>query len=140
MSSYPAFEELDHTADLALRVYGRDRAELFAHAALGMFEAMHCHTTEQSAQPIEAEIVLDAPDQETLLVDWLSELLYLSERRRACFTSFDIHQLTETHLEATVHGTTACRPQLLIKAVTYSNLRIKRRDDGIYQVTIIFDI
>ena len=34
------YEEIEHTADLAIKAYGRDMKELFANAAYGMFSAM----------------------------------------------------------------------------------------------------
>jgi SHS2 domain-containing protein len=34
------FEEIEHTADLAIRAYGQDMRELFANAAYGMFALM----------------------------------------------------------------------------------------------------
>ena len=71
------FEELEHTADAAIRVWGCDLAELFAHAAHGL-AAQLAEEPNQIEPSIERRITLDAYDVETLLVAWLGELLYLS--------------------------------------------------------------
>ena len=63
------FEEVDHTADIAIRVWGRDLAELFVNGAYGMA----CQMADLDAvnQEVEHLIELEAYDAETLLVSWL---------------------------------------------------------------------
>jgi SHS2 domain-containing protein len=63
---------VEHTADRALRIYGRDLAELFTNAALGMNSLMQPTAAERTS--IAKEIALEAIDAESLLVAWLSEL------------------------------------------------------------------
>jgi SHS2 domain-containing protein len=135
------FQEIEHTADLALRVRGEDLVALFVHAAHGMFYLLRCRPAERPAEPVERDIELDAPDLETLLVDWLDELLYLSERGAGlCFETLYIHSLDKHRLKATVHASGSQTPQQDIKAVTFSDLRIVRREDGAYETTITFDV
>ena len=140
----PPFEEIEHTADLRLRAYGRDLPEFFANAALGMFHLMQCHPTARSS-PISHHILIESGDAATLLVDWLNEVLYLSERDQACFTTFEINHLEvgdekPSRLEATVRGKSHCPPSKGIKAVTFYALEITRHESGAYQVTVTFDV
>jgi SHS2 domain-containing protein len=136
MNSYQRFEEIEHTADVALRVYGRDRSELFVNAAYGMFSLM---ADWQDVPPSsEQEISLDAIDDETLLVGWLSELLYFHEMEDMVYTSFEILSISPTTLRAIVWGTERWDPQTAIKAVTFNDLDIKKTAEG-YTVTIVFD-
>src|SRR5438034_408776 len=67
------YEEIEHTADVALRVRAPSLEKLFCYAARGMFALM----TDASGVATASEIALDvtASDRETLLVNWLSELL-----------------------------------------------------------------
>lgn len=136
MNSDRRFEEIEHTADVALRVYGCDWPELFANAAHGMFSVMAGWESTPRSQ--EQEISLRAMDGETLLVDWLSELLYLHEMEDVVYTSFAIHSITPTALRATVQGTERWNPRTAIKAVTFNDLRIEKTPSG-YTTTIVFD-
>jgi len=140
----PRFEEIEHTADLRLRIYGRDLSKLFCHAALGMFHLMQCRPTARSSS-VSYPVLIEASDVETLLVDWLNEVLYLSERDQACFTKFTITHLESgdekpSRLEATVRGKSHCPPNKGIKAVTFHALEITCHESGAYQVTITFDV
>ena len=96
------FEEVEHTADVAIRVRGRTLADLFANAAYGM--ACQIARVEQIAPTVEESIDLEAQDAETLMVAWLGELLYLGERYDCVFTEFDLLQVTDTRLRAAVRG------------------------------------
>lgn len=135
----PIFEELEHTADLRLRVRGRDLRQVFVHAAQGMFSLLRCHVGEETHLS-RYELHLSADDRETLLVDWLSELLYLSERDRVCLETFEIIRLTDTHLDAHVQGRGPVHAERGIKAVTFSDLTIEHTSSGSYVTTITFDV
>jgi len=131
------FEEVEHTADVAICVWGGDLAELFANAAYGL--ACQLAELDDVSLEFEHQIALEEPDVETLLVSWLGELLYLSERDKAVFTTFDIHTLEPTCLEATVRGGPMCEGRRAIKAVTFSELEIVETERG-YETTVVFDV
>jgi SHS2 domain-containing protein len=131
------FEEVEHTADVAIRVWGRDLAELFAHAAHGM--ACQMADADAVGRTIERTIDLTAYDAETLLVAWLGELLYLSERDGCVFTDFDMLEVTPGRLRAVARGGPVTRHRQQIKAATFSDLEIVRTDAG-YETTVVFDV
>ena len=131
------FEEVEHTADIAIRVWGRDLAELFANAAYGM--ARQLGDIDAVKPTVEQLVELEAYDQETLLVSWLGELLYLGEQEGCVFTDFDVLELTPTRLRAVARGGPVQRHRQHIKAVTFSDLEILRTGDG-YETTIVFDV
>jgi len=132
------FEELEHTADVALRVYGRDLQELFIHAAEGMFHLIG--DCERDAPPyFEDDFRLEAPDREALLIDWLNELLYLSETQDVCYYAFEIRDLSSTSLDARVSGNSFALHKREIKAATFHELRIEEMPNGL-EVTIVFDM
>lgn len=132
-----AIEEIEHTADLAIRARGCDLRELFINAALGMAMLMADIDTIEAG--VERQVELEEFDAETLLVAWLTELLWLNEETDAVFVHFDIHKLTPNRLEATVCGGPAENQWKNIKAVTFHNLNITQTDDG-YEVTVVFDV
>lgn len=130
------YQELDHTADWSFRAFGRDLAELFANAAYALF-ALEGALDAQST--LTREIRAEGIDREALLVNWLSELLFLQETRYETYQRFDITKLTDTELEATVWGAQAQPATKFIKAVTYHDLKIEQTEKG-WQATVVVDV
>ncbi len=130
------WDEVEHTADLALWVWGEDLQDLFSTAAEAMFRQV---ATAGEGETVTGKVDLAAPDVEILLVDWLNELLYLHERERAVFSTYEFDHLSETQLTATVVGEPVDEYWAHIKAATFHNLEIVRRADG-YETEIVFDI
>lgn len=131
------YQQLEHTADLALRIYGGDLRELFANAAYAMFRQLADLARLKATQHQHVEV--EGSDGESLLVNWLNELLYLHETEGQVYTEFDIQELTTTCLKATVFGAETRDVHLIIKAATYHNLAIRQSKDG-YQATVVFDV
>jgi SHS2 domain-containing protein len=135
------YEQFPHTADIGVRVFGKDLKELFENAAFAMFdiiadlEGMTGETTET--------FKVEAVDPEGLLVAWLDELLYIFYTKQLIFYKFNIEQLEEGSLRASVVGRPIAanrnRLKTEIKAATYSDLKIKKLAEG-YSVEIIFDV
>ncbi len=131
------FREITHTADLAIEVHGRTLAELFVHAAQGMFSLMA--DLETLKPTVSHDVLLHSFDLETLLIDWLNELLFLHESEGQLYSHFTIHSLSPTELRATVRGRPAPVTKSSIKAATFHNLSITQVADG-YVATIVFDV
>ncbi len=130
-----AFEEIEHTADLAFRAYGRDPGELFANAARGMFALAG---VELPAASSERRVEVEGVDCESLLVNWLNELLYLQGRHGEVYIEFEIEEISETRLQARVRGGPAAAHRR-IKAVTFHELEVKRTGEG-WQATLVLDV
>jgi riboflavin kinase/FMN adenylyltransferase len=98
------YREVDHTADRALRVWGHQLEDLFAGAAKGMYSLM---ADLDGLVAIDwREIRLEAWDPPSLLVDWLNELLFLTEMEGLVFVDSHIESLDETVLVARAGGVT----------------------------------
>jgi SHS2 domain-containing protein len=133
-----AFEEIEHTADQALRICGSNLEELLLNAARGMNSLMvpkHAPYSEHQEKFVE----LEAMDSESLLVDWLSELAYWAEREMLVFHKFKIESVSSTHLRAIMYGTRVAQLEKHIKAVTYHNLQIVQTENGL-TATVVFDV
>ena len=132
------YEEIEHTADVGIRAYGSTLDELFANAAEGMFSLIADLDSVKAVG--EIDVRLEADDVPTLLLRWLSELLYLHETQRLLFASFDVHA-EGTSLRGRARGEaidkTRHELKLVIKAVTRHRLTVDPRQ-GIAEV--IFDI
>lgn len=132
------FEIVDHTADWSIRVWGDDLAELLRQAALGMNFLMIGQDTAVSLT-LTRHLTLDAYDAETLLVDWLSELVYWAEMEQVVFPEFALTAVSPTHLQATLRGGPVTELIKHIKAVTYHQLAITPTERGL-ETTIVFDV
>lgn len=132
------FEEVEHAADRALRIFGAHLKELMISAAQGMTQLMVEDLSAISTE-IEKSVRLQADDAESLLVEWLNELAYWAEAEMLVFKKFNVADVTATRLEATVLGGKAAQLDKHIKAVTYHNLEIIRTPKGL-EATIVFDV
>jgi SHS2 domain-containing protein len=133
------YELIDHTADVGVKAYGKTVAEAFAHAAVAMFDIITDESTIGSVG--EYDIVLEAPDREQLLVDWLSKLLYLNDAEDLVFGRFEV-TITGNRLSARIFGekydTKKHKMGVEIKAVTYHMVQVNEKDPIFVQV--LFDI
>ncbi len=132
------YQILEHRADLKIRAFGRTKEELFENAMVGMFEAAKYEPTSESKQ-LTAEIKISSFDLPSLLVDFLSEVLYLSETKKEVYRKIKFEKLTEKELKGTLIGKKLKRMGVHIKGVTYHDLDIHQKK-GIWQATILFDI
>lgn len=149
------YQEVDHTADRALRVWGQDLPDLFVGAARGMYHLMAKLDALVSAN--WCTIQLEAWDRESLLVDWLNELLFRTEMEGLLFVDFRIESLRDlageqgdssperpgsanrASLVATVGGVRAPVTRAHIKATTFHNLSLVRDESG-WSTVITFDV
>ncbi len=145
----PIFEQLPHTADIKIRVFGKTKEELFRHALIGMFQVIGPHAkgcTKKddvlicSDLPKKHNVEVSSPDIESLLVDFLSDALWLSDVHNEAYLDVQIHELTNTYIKATIFGVEVTGFDVVeIKAVTYHDLYIQQVD-GAWQAEIVFDI
>lgn len=132
------FEEVEHTADHALKIFGRNLKELFTSAAKGMTSLMVADMSGVS-EDITKAIKLEAIDAESLLVEWLSELAYWAEDEMLIFKTIRIFNITANQLDASATGGRVPAIEKHIKAVTYHNLKIMKTQRGL-EATIVFDV
>ena len=137
-SSDAGFEEIEHTADWALRIRGSDLRELLVNAARGM-SSLLVSEPAQIPLSIEEHFTIEADDAESLLVNWLSELAYWAETEGFVFAEFNLQKVSPTYLQAVVRGASVPDLQKHIKAVTYHNLEIVETDAGLTTI-VVFDV
>lgn len=127
----------DHTADIALDVRGQTLEELFENAATGMFAQMV--DVRRLPLVVQRTVHLEEPDNEALLVAWLSELLYLREVHGEAYSRFAVHFARPGVLDGVARGAVRRRVRRPIKAVTYHGLKIEQTGRE-YRVSIVFDV
>ncbi len=132
---------INHTADIGIFVEGKDLEDLFTTAATAM--SSQIFDLEKLKEKETRRIKLEGENLEDLLIRWLNELLFLSEKGYI-FKNFNIEKLETNFILASVKGEkidfgkTLLKQQ--IKAATYHQLEIKEADSGNLQATIIFDV
>jgi SHS2 domain-containing protein len=126
------FELLDHPADIGFRAYGASVEELFANCARALVSIILDPSNIRSAQKVL--LSAEGSDYESLLVNWLNEVLYYVDGKRIALGAFDISQLTETRIECIATGEPRNPrkhpPRLGVKAVTYHQLKVRRTENG----------
>ena len=130
--SAPTFEILDHPADIGFRVAGRTVAELFENAALALVSiASEIEDVEASCEyPLEVA----GTDYESLLVAWLSEVLYWFDGKRITFCRFRVTEISPGRVTAMGWGEprdpVRHRARLIVKAVTWHQLKVTQAAVG----------
>lgn len=135
------YETIDHTADKGIRAYGHDLKELFENAAYGMFSLMA--DVDRYTPEVTREVVVDAPDAESLLRMWLAELLYQFEVDEILFVEYEIQTITDTHVTATASAIPFNSDiewlGSAVKAVTHHDLYVRQIDDR-WEAQVILDV
>lgn len=133
-------EQIEHTADVGLRVWAPELTGLFEEAATALVAVMGAGAGPAARTE---RILLDAPDLEALFVDWLSELLFLFEARDFVPSAASVRVEEEPlRLEAELSGGDRrgfVQHGPAVKAVTYHGLEIKWTDRG-YQARVYLDV
>jgi len=134
------FDILNHTADVGIIAYGASLNQAFANAARGLFSLIT--DLDDVEEALSRDIEVTAPDQESLLVAWLNELIYRFDVENILFNRFDVTQLDSTRLKARTYGekVDSSRHKLKtgVKATTYHMLKVEKTNG--YQVQVLFDI
>lgn len=137
MTIHQKFEILDHPADLKLRAFGKDLKEVFVNMALAMVQCLKKKINAKKF--IEREIKVSSVNKETLLIDFLSEILYLSNVNKEVYPKVEIGRFNEKQLDAKLYGVKVEGFDLEIKAVTYGEEELKQTADG-WEAVVVFDI
>jgi len=150
------YEILEHKADLKIRAFGKTKEELFLNMMRGMISGLRPEILKQpygeSQATAEAEkrnIEIKSPDLEALLVDFLSEVLYLTQVNKEIYIDIKFKKLTDpstdsissrrAELEGELIGQKVKRFSEDIKAVTYHGLKIEKINK-IWEAVVLFDV
>ena len=134
------YKEIDHTADWCIEVKGSDLPSLFSESARGM-NAL-AGMVLKPAPEVEKTWSAVLPDYESLLVAFLSELIYWLEQDHVGFNDYclSFNDLKgQVSLSAFLKGAPIASLEKQVKAVTFHDLRISRKGRW-YQTRITFDV
>jgi SHS2 domain-containing protein len=132
------FEQLSHTADIKIKVTGKNESELFINAMRGMFSS--CQPILNEIKPMTTRLLSSKADTfENLLITFLSDCLYLSDVHNEIYFDgkIDFHN---NSIHAQLVGTPINGFQVSeIKAVTYHDFSLKKLKNH-WEAIIVFDI
>ena len=142
------YEILEHTSDFKVHGVGSSLEELFSEIARGAFFVSSGIKPPKDAKEKGKvfDISVEGADNESLLVNFLSELIYLYSAEKVFCWDFDLviarsEATRQSRLKLTgkAYAFPAEKIEVEIKAATYSGLKVERTDRG-WEATVVFDI
>ena len=133
------YEILDHPADLKIKAFGKDLPEVFINLALGLASQQLKDVESEKVIGQYQKIIIQSDNLQSLLVDWLNEILYQGEINQRVYLDFKILNFLETKIEAEMAGLRVEEKLIEIKAATYHDLEIKKADERL-EAVVVFDI
>lgn len=145
------FKIIADSADLKIEAFGSTLAELFKNSLIGMFTAtkpcgpnlmytiqehnyaeLKCHKFTS-----EHRIVIDSPNTETLLTDFLLTCIAYSKKYNEVYLDIKIKELSERELDAYIFGTPIVATCPII-GILYHDLEGDLLESE-WQATLVFD-
>jgi SHS2 domain-containing protein len=136
------YKYLEHTADVKFQAFGKTLEEAFSNAALASFNVI---TDTAKVEPrITKEVKVESNTKESLLYDFLEELLFLLDAE-----GFLLHEIRDLSIAKNKKFSLKCKAigdryttQEVygnIKSITYSEMFIKKQK-GLYVLQVVLDI
>lgn len=132
------YKILEHPADIRVQAIGKTKEELFVGALKGMSEILKSEIKDKD-QIIKNRIQVNSINLDNLLVDFLSEVLYLTQINKRAYNDIKFFKFSDKGLEGELSGHNIKSFGEDIKGVTHHGLKIEKRNNQ-YQATILFDI
>lgn len=130
------YREVEHTADWELQAWAPDLVGLLEQAARGMYQLEGTRLMPEPRVTRRFELLIQDP--ESILVDFLAELLFLTESEGLGFDQFDL-KIVGDKLQAELNGAPLASLAKEIKAVTYHNLNLRQSEGGL-EANVVFDV
>ncbi|MFL6452168.1 MAG: archease [Bryobacteraceae bacterium] len=125
------FEILEHPADVGFRAWGNSLEEVFANCARALISIIL--DPSNITPTLHWELNAEGSDLESLLVNWLNEVLFHVDTRRLAFHSFSLAITESFKLTSDATGeqrTPVKHPvRVSVKAVTYHQLQLSKSGD-----------
>jgi SHS2 domain-containing protein len=136
-----AYRLFDHTADLGIEAFGSTMEELYAEAAMALFDLLTDAETIRVTQV--RTIAVEGEDPADLLINFLRELLSIWNSTGFLGRACTISELTPRRLTALLGGElydpARHRIKKEIKAVTYHQSSVRRMAKG-WVGRVVFDV
>lgn len=132
---------LSHTTDVKIRISANALPELFLLGLKSLNQLLGPDGIQQQhTASVKVRIELESPDTTSLLIDFLSEVLTMSQVHKAIFFNFEIDEITDCKISGMLRGLNVEVFDKDVKAITYHESDVKVNEKGKWETVIIFDI
>jgi SHS2 domain-containing protein len=135
------WEHFDHQADIGIRGVGESLADAFEEAATALTAVIADPATV--APSLMVPVSCENGDNEQLLVDWLSAIIYEMGARRMLFSRFKA-SIEKGTLRANIWGEKVDvekhHPAVEVKAATYFDLSVRQDAAGRWVAQCVVDV
>ena len=134
--SAQGYQQVEHTADLALSIWAPDYGALLEQGACALVDIM----TEGALidGQLEREVAIEAMDREDLLVQWLNEVIFLAVTERFTVARAEL-QLDGARLTGRLFGAEGAELKGELKSATYHGLELTEQD-GAARAFVVIDV
>lgn len=126
---------------MGVRGVGASREAAFEQAAAGMCALMTALDTVRAEEKVS--IQCEAPDDETLLVDWLNAIVFEMASRRLAFSRFEV-EIRDHALAGSVWGegvdAEKHHPGVEVKGATFTEVSVRKEGDGSWIAQCVVDV
>ena len=134
--TYNGYKEVEHTTDIALQIWAEDFPSLLKQAAKGFYSLVGIQFLEEKS--LHQLFVIPNGNYESVLVDFLTELLYFVEEKSLYLSNFTFEDDQDQISVRSTAWKIKSRDRE-IKAVTYHNLYMRKTEKG-FSTTVTFDV
>lgn len=140
------YKILEHITDLKIQAFGKTKEELFLNVLKGVTASQKAALEDKR---VKRKIKVKSTDIDALLVDFLSEALYLSQTNKEAYNDVKFTKFSDKELEVELTGNKIESFGEDIKAATYHGVKIDQprlasgeagKKNNQYQATVLFDI
>lgn len=135
------WEHFSHEADIGVRGIAPSLNQAFEQAALALTAVIT--DPNDVAQETCVQIECSAPDKELLLFEWLNALIYEMSIRNMIFGRYEV-EIHDSSLSAMAWGESIRvekhHPAVEIKGATYTALKVKQDENGLWIADCVVDV
>ena len=134
------YQVIEHTADVGVRGRGHSLEEAFAQTTLGLLEITGTFRPDRVGESHSIEV--EGRDLGAVLIDWLSEVLYLQDSKDALISTVELGSVTGTSAAGSVTLVQRGDEDEVgtpVKAITYHQLKVEPIGDE-WETQVIVDI
>ena len=135
------FEYVGHTSEIKIKTYASTLNGIFRNTVVALSDFM---SRKQKIKPkIIKRITIQAEDTESLLYEFIDEIVYLIDAKNFIVSKGRIKVNEKTNfLEAEILGDKASNYSNLdhIKAATYSDMYVKKKRNNSWEAVFVIDV
>jgi SHS2 domain-containing protein len=133
----------EHTGEIELHVSGPHLASVLEDAGRALAELLigelPSRLRESESEPEWEPVDVRSAAPDSLIVDWLNELIYRSETHKRVYDRFRLEIVGDRAVRGSIQGFPADELRTQVKAATLHRLRVEPRPEGVH-ATVVLDV